>query len=181
MYERHTELLVGITYYNEDKSLFSRTLHNIMTNVRDIANQKKSKFWNKGGPAWEKIVVCILVDGIEPCDDGVLDVLATLGIYQHGIMKDKVNFRDSQAHIFELTTGMSITADQQLIQPGEEELESLPPVQMMLCIKQKNAKKINSHRKSFKSTHLSIIDNLVSRLALSRLRAHSKSGNSNLP
>lgn len=148
MYRRHTELLVGITYYNEDKSLFSRTLHNTMMNVRDIVNQKKSEFWNSGGPAWEKIVVCILMDGITPCDKNVLDVLATLGIYQDGIMKNCVNTKQVMAHIFEFTTQMSITADQQLIQPREEELESFPPVQMMLCIKQKNSKKINSHRKS---------------------------------
>ena len=27
-----------------------------MQNIRDIVNLKKSEFWNKGGPAWQKIV-----------------------------------------------------------------------------------------------------------------------------
>lgn len=56
MYNRHTELLIAITYYNEDKMLTARTLHGVMQNIRDIVNLKKSEFWNKGGPAWQKIV-----------------------------------------------------------------------------------------------------------------------------
>jgi chitin synthase len=49
MYNRHTELLIAVTYYNEDKTLTSRTLHGVMQNIRDIVNIKKSEFWNKGG------------------------------------------------------------------------------------------------------------------------------------
>ncbi|RSL68688.1 Chitin synthase 1 [Fusarium duplospermum] len=81
MYNRHTELLVTITYYNEDKILLSRTLHGVMQNIRDIYNLKKSKFWNMGGPAWEKIVICLVFDGIDKVDKSVLDVLATIGVY----------------------------------------------------------------------------------------------------
>ena len=46
MYSRHTELMVAITYYNEDKTLLARTLHGTMKNIRDICNLKKSKFWD---------------------------------------------------------------------------------------------------------------------------------------
>ena len=87
MYNRHTELLIAITYYNEDKVLTARTLHGVMQNIRDIVNLKKSEFWNKGGPAWQKIVVCLVFDGIDPCDKSTLDVLATIGVYQDGVMK----------------------------------------------------------------------------------------------
>lgn len=38
MYNRHTEMLIGITYYNEDKVLTARTLHGVMQNVRDIVS-----------------------------------------------------------------------------------------------------------------------------------------------
>jgi chitin synthase len=31
MYNRHTELLIAVTYYNEDKTLLARTLHGVMT------------------------------------------------------------------------------------------------------------------------------------------------------
>lgn len=83
-----------MTSYNEDKKLFSRTMHSVMENVRDIV-KSKSKFWNpkraqedgKGGAGWEKIVACVVCDGVDPCDKGMLDVLATLGVYQDNIMK----------------------------------------------------------------------------------------------
>lgn len=99
MYNRHTELLIAITYYNEDKVLTARTLHGVMQNIRDIVNVKRSEFWNKGGPAWQKIVVCLVFDGIDPCDKNTLDVLATIGIYQDGIMKRDVDGIDTVAHI----------------------------------------------------------------------------------
>ncbi|KAE8442277.1 hypothetical protein EG329_003537 [Mollisiaceae sp. DMI_Dod_QoI] len=145
MYNRHTELLIAITYYNEDKTLTARTLHGVMQNIRDIVNLKKSDFWNVGGPAWQKIVVCLVFDGIDPCDKEVLDVLATVGVYQDGVMKKDVDGKETVAHIFEYTTQLSVTANQQLIRPTDD-ANTLPPVQMMFCLKQKNSKKINSHR-----------------------------------
>jgi len=99
MYNRHTELLIAITYYNEDKVLTARTLHGVMQNIRDIVNIKKTEFWNKGGPAWQKIVVCLVFDGIDPCDKETLDVLATVGIYQDGVMKKSVDDKETVAHI----------------------------------------------------------------------------------
>ncbi|KIV96692.1 chitin synthase 3 [Exophiala mesophila] len=146
MYNRHTELLIAITYYNEDKVLTARTLHGVMQNIRDIVNLKKSEFWNKGGPAWQKIVVCLVFDGIDPCDKNTLDLLATVGVYQDGIMKKDVDGKDTVVHIFEYTTQLSVTPNQQLIRPTENDATSLPPVQMIFCLKQKNSKKINSHR-----------------------------------
>jgi hypothetical protein len=102
MYNRHTELLIAITYYNEDKVLTARTLHGVMQNIRDIVNLKKSEFWNKGGPAWQKIVCSLVFDGIDPCDKNTLDMLATVGIYQDGIMKRSVDGRETVAHIVSL-------------------------------------------------------------------------------
>ena len=146
MYNRHTELLIAVTYYNEDKQLTARTLHGVMQNIRDIVNLKKSDFWNVGGPAWQKIVVCLVFDGIDPCDKDTLDILATIGVYQDGVMKKDVDGKETVAHIFEYTTQLSVTANQQLIRPSDEGTNTLPPVQMMFCLKQKNTKKINSHR-----------------------------------
>ena len=108
MYNRHTELLIAITYYNEDKVLTARTLHGVMQNIRDIVNLKKSEFWNKGGPAWQKIVVCLVFDGIDPCDKGTLDLLATVGIYQDGIMKKDIDGRQTEAHIVSFSHQTSI-------------------------------------------------------------------------
>jgi chitin synthase len=146
MYNRHTELLIAITYYNEDKVLVGRTLHGVMQNIRDIVNLKKSTFWNKGGPAWQKIVVCLVFDGIDKADKNTLDVLATIGIYQDGVIKKDVDGKETVAHIFEYTSQLSVTPNQQLIRPTEDSPNNLPPVQFIFCLKQKNTKKINSHR-----------------------------------
>ena len=147
MYNRHTELLIAVTYYNEDKTLLARTLHGVMKNIRDIANLKRSRFWDKGGPAWQKIVVCLVFDGIDNVDKSVFDVLATIGIYQDGILKKDVNGKETVAHIFEYSSQISVTPEHQLIRPDAgKESENLPPVQFIFCLKQKNSKKINSHR-----------------------------------
>jgi hypothetical protein len=53
-------------------------------------------------------------------------------------------------HIFEVTSQVVITPEQQLITPDPNAATSgkgnFPPVQIMLGLKQKNCKKINSHR-----------------------------------
>ncbi|KAL8841917.1 MAG: hypothetical protein Q9170_000697 [Blastenia crenularia] len=127
--------------------MLSRTLHGVTQNIRDIVSLKGSDFWNKGGPAWQKIVVCIIFDGIDFCDRDALDVLATIGVYQDGVMKRSVDGRQTVAHIFECTTQLSVTDNQQLTRPLRDfEPTNLPPVQLLLCLKQHNSTKINSHR-----------------------------------
>ena len=41
----------------------------------------------------------LVFDGIDPCDKDVLDVLATVGIYQDGVMKRDVDGKETVAHI----------------------------------------------------------------------------------
>ncbi|XXG96420.1 hypothetical protein Hte_002702 [Hypoxylon texense] len=146
MFNRHTEHFVCVTYYNEDKVMLSRTIHSLFENIRDIYNLKKTTFWNKGGISWQKMVVCIVMDGIEACDDTALDVLATMGVYQDGIMRSSVDGVPVTAHLFECTTQLSVSGDQRLVRPTDDGPMTLPPVQLMLCIKTQNAGKINSYR-----------------------------------
>ena len=48
---------------------------------------------------------------------------------------------------FEYTTQLSVTPNQQLCRPHDDGgSTTFPPVQMLFCLKQKNSKKINSHR-----------------------------------
>lgn len=149
-YQRDTELLIAITYYNEDRSLLARTLHGVMLNIRDICKSKASKFWKRsaeeGRPGWQRIVVSLVFDGIDPCDKEVLDLLATVGVYQDGVMKRKVDGKETVAHIFEYTTQLSVNPTPELVQPHGNDPNNLVPVQMIFCLKQKNSKKINSHR-----------------------------------
>lgn len=108
-YQRETELLIAVTSYNEDKTLYARTLHGVMLNVRDICKTKKSKYWRAnaedGQPGWQKIVVALIVDGLDSMDKSVLDLLATVGVYQDGIMKKQVDGKMTEAHIFEASLG----------------------------------------------------------------------------
>ncbi|KAF8974317.1 glycosyltransferase family 2 protein [Flammula alnicola] len=150
IYNRETELLIAVTSYNEDKTLYARTLHGVMLNIRDICRTKQSKFWRRsaedGNPAWQKITVALIVDGLEPMDKSVLDILATVGVYQDGVMKKQIDEKDTVAHIFEYTTQLSIDATPQLILPQPDNPNNLVPVQIILVLKAKNQKKINSHR-----------------------------------
>ncbi|ORX38479.1 chitin synthase-domain-containing protein [Kockovaella imperatae] len=149
-YGRETELLIAVTSYNEDKHLYARTLHHVMLNIRDICNTKASKFWRRtaeeGMPGWKRIVVTLIADGLGPMDTSVLDVLATIGVYQDGVLKKAVNDKPTVAHIFEYTTQLSIDATPQLVQPHAGDPNNLVPVQIILVLKQENSKKINSHR-----------------------------------
>ncbi|KAI0677055.1 glycosyltransferase family 2 protein [Trametes maxima] len=150
MYNRQTELLIAVTSYNEDKTLYARTLHGVMLNIRDICKTKQSKYWRRsaeeGVPGWQKITVALIIDGLEAMDKTVLDILATVGVYQDGVMKKQVDGKDTVAHIFEYTTQLSVDASPQLVVPHAEDPNNLVPVQIILVIKAKNQKKINSHR-----------------------------------
>ncbi|OSX60115.1 glycosyltransferase family 2 protein [Postia placenta MAD-698-R-SB12] len=150
MYNRQTELLIAITSYNEDKTLYARTLHGVMLNIRDICKTKQSKYWRRtaeeGVPGWQKITVALIIDGLEPMDKTVLDILATVGVYQDGVMKKQVDGKDTVAHIFEYTTQLSVDPTPQLILPHGDDHANLVPVSIILVIKAKNQKKINSHR-----------------------------------
>ncbi|KAG6883388.1 hypothetical protein C0993_006453, partial [Termitomyces sp. T159_Od127] len=152
MYNRDTEILIAVTSYNEDKTLYARTLHGVMTNIRDICKTKQSRFWRKdteeGLPNWQKITVALIVDGLAPMDKSVLDILATVGAYQDGVMKKQVDGKDTVAHIFEYTTQLSVDHKPQLVLPQADDPNNmnLVPVQIILIIKAQNQKKINSHR-----------------------------------
>lgn len=75
-----------------------------------------------------------------------LDLLATVGVYQDGVMKRKVDGKETVAHLFEYTTQLSVDPTPALVQPHGDDPSNLVPVQMIFCLKQKNSKKINSHR-----------------------------------
>lgn len=149
-YNRPTELLIAVTSYNEDKVLYSRTMHALMLNIRDICKTKSSKFWRRtaeeGIPGWHRITVALICDGLDPMDKSVLDILATMGVYQDGVMKKEVDDKPTVCHMFEYTSQVSVDTTPQLILPHNDDPHNLVPVQFILCIKQKNQKKINSHR-----------------------------------
>lgn len=143
---RHTELFIAITMYNEDDFLFARTLIGVFKNIEYMCSRSNSKTWGKD--SWKKIVVCVISDGRAKINPRTRAVLAGLGVYQDGIAKQQVNGKDVTAHIYEYTTqvGLELKGERVSLKPRDG-----PPVQMIFCLKEKNQKKINSHRWFFQA------------------------------
>ncbi|CAK5281509.1 unnamed protein product [Mycena citricolor] len=154
---RRTELFIVVTMYNEDEVLFCRTMHAVMRNIAHLCTRKKSQTW--GPEAWKKVVVCIVADGRRKVHPRVLDCLTLLGVYQPGgPLVNSVDKKDVQAHLqvflcfsqslaadiprFEYTTSFSIDSNLKFRYPDK----GIVPTQIIFCMKEKNQKKINSHR-----------------------------------
>lgn len=140
---RETELFICVTMYNEDEIGFTRTMHAVMKNIAHFCSRSKSRTWGENG--WQKIVVCVISDGRGNIHPRTLDALAAMGVYQHGIAKNYVNQRAVQAHVYEYTTQVSLDSDLKF--KGAE--KGIVPCQMIFCLKEKNHKKLNSHRWCF--------------------------------
>ncbi|KAK4982657.1 Chitin synthase, class 2 [Elasticomyces elasticus] len=137
---RETELFICVTMYNENEIDFTRTMHGVMRNISHFCSREKSRTWGKDG--WQKIVVCIISDGRQKVHPRTLDALAAMGCYQDGIAKNLVNQREVTAHVYEYTTQVSLDSDLKF--KGAE--KGIVPCQLIFCLKEKNAKKLNSHR-----------------------------------
>ncbi|EDR11492.1 glycosyltransferase family 2 protein, partial [Laccaria bicolor S238N-H82] len=138
---RRTELFIVITMYNEDEVLFCRTMYGVMRNIAHLCTRKNSQTW--GPNAWEKVVVCIVADGRKKIHPRVLDCLTLLGVYQPGDhMKNMVNNKEVTAHLFEYTSSFALDSNLHFRYPDK----GIVPTQIIFCMKEKNQKKINSHR-----------------------------------
>ena len=58
----------------------------------------------EGMPGWQRIVVTLIINSLEPMVKSVLYILAMVGVYQDGVMKKQVDGKDTVAHIFEVST-----------------------------------------------------------------------------
>lgn len=143
---RHTELFIVVTMYNEDDFLFARTMIGVFKNIEHMCSRTSSKTWGK--EAWKKIVVCVVSDGRAKINPRTRAVLAGLGVYQDGIAKQQVNGKDVTAHIYEYTTQVGLDLKGKVVQLKPK---GATPVQMLFCLKEKNQKKINSHRWFFQA------------------------------
>ncbi|KAF1830048.1 chitin synthase 2 [Decorospora gaudefroyi] len=138
--QRETELFIAITMYNENEIDFTRTMHGVMQNISHFCSRMKSRTWGKDG--WQKIVVCIIADGRGKVHPRTLDAIAAMGCFQEGIAKNHVNQKEVTAHVYEYTTQVSLDADLKF--KGAE--KGIVPCQMIFCLKERNQKKLNSHR-----------------------------------
>ncbi|KAF5099708.1 hypothetical protein DV451_002846 [Geotrichum candidum] len=138
---RSTELLIAITVYNEDDILLGRTLAGVFKNIKHLIMRNNTNVW--GQEAWKKVVVCVIADGRSKMDDRAKGLMARLGVYQEGLAKNLVADRPVHAHIYEYTTMAGIKSVDKIVNFTSNKTV---PVQMIFCMKEKNQKKINSHR-----------------------------------
>ncbi|CAK7264655.1 Chitin synthase, class 2 [Sporothrix epigloea] len=151
---RETELFICVTMYNENAYDFTRTMHAVMKNIAHFCGRNKSRTWGELG--WQKIVVCVVSDGREKIHPRTLDALAAMGVYQHGIAKNFVNQKAVQAHVYEYTTQVSLDSDLKF--KGAE--KGIVPCQMIFCLKERNQRKLNSHRWFFNAFGRSLNPNV---------------------
>ncbi|KAH8550919.1 chitin synthase 1 [Umbelopsis sp. PMI_123] len=142
---RSTELFIVMTMYNEDEILFARTMHGVMKNISHLCTRDRSRTW--GAEGWKKVTVCIVSDGRSKVNPRTLSVLAAMGVYQDGVAKNVVNDKPVTAHLYEFTTQLSVDPDMKF--KGAD--KDIVPCQILFCLKEKNAKKINSHRWFFQA------------------------------
>lgn len=135
---RECQIVICVTMYNEDKFAFARTVDSIMRNIAQLCGRKRSPVW--GADGWKKVSVILISDGRSKVNQGALDYLAAIGLYQEDMAKASVNGDPVKTHIFELTTQVSINSDLEYVS------NEIVPVQMVFCLKEENKKKINSHR-----------------------------------
>ena len=114
----------------------------VMRNIAHLCTRKNSQTW--GQDAWKKVVVCIVADGRKKIHPRVLDCLTILGVYQPGgkYMQNLVNGKPVTAHVFEYTTSFGLDENMQFRFADK----GIVPTQILFCMKEKNQKKINSHR-----------------------------------
>lgn len=146
---RETEIMVVVTLYKEDDVQLARTLKGVFANIKYLQAQKTG-FWGDG-EAWKKIVVCIVSDGRDVINKRALALLTGLGVYQGLYATEEVKDKKVKAHIFEHTSLIGITKildEEKLVQlTGDKAV----PVQILFCLKEENAQKINSHRWCFQA------------------------------
>lgn len=143
---RQTELFVAVTIYNEDDVLLGRTLQGVFKNIKFLVSRSKSQTW--GREAWKKVVVCVIADGRDKIHPRALALMGAIGVYQDGFAKNMVNDRPVNAHIYEYTTRCNIKVEGDKVKLVSDKTV---PIQMIFCLKEKNQKKINSHRWFFQA------------------------------
>ncbi|KAG7194075.1 chitin synthase I [Scheffersomyces spartinae] len=143
---RQTEIMVVITMYNENDILLARTLKGIKKNMKHLESRTKSSTWGKD--SWKKVVVCIVSDGRSKINERAQALMAAFGVYQEGLAKSMVDDRNVQGHIYEYTTRVGINNIDETVKLTTT---NVVPIQMLFLLKEKNAKKINSHRWCFQA------------------------------
>ncbi|KAJ3287962.1 Chitin synthase, class 1 [Rhizoclosmatium sp. JEL0117] len=150
---RKTKIAVVCTMYAEDDILFTKTMSAVHDNIMYLCDgNSNGKGW--GPDSWKEVVVVIVSDGRSKVHPKTLDVLSVMGCYMDGLPRASVNDKPVTGHIFEFSTQVRVNSH--LVTrfadtPGKNNPGKMFPMQTIFLLKEKNAKKINSHRWFFKA------------------------------
>eukprot|EP00158_Paraphelidium_tribonemae_P007046 Partr_v1_DN28088_c0_g1_i2_m57371 putative monooxygenase len=118
------------------------------------AGLRGEQIWTENG--WQKIVLCIISDGRFKIHHRVKKMLEVMGVMQEGLimpeiadpMDEQGQIKNVTAHLFEYTCQSMVDTDHS-IRSGTK--NGIVPVQVLFCLKEKNAKKLNSHKWLFRA------------------------------
>jgi chitin synthase len=145
-FNREIKVALVITMYNEDDGLFVKTLLAVQKNIAYLCSNKCPYSWGPDG--WKQFVVVIVSDGVKKINPRVETILGIFGMWLgKDFLRTSVNDEEVTAHIFELTSQIAIDRELDI----RSSSEGIVPTQIIFVLKQKNAKKINSHKWFFNS------------------------------
>ncbi|KAJ3323495.1 Chitin synthase, class 1 [Boothiomyces sp. JEL0866] len=139
-YNREVKVALVVTMYNEDDDLFTKSMMAVAKNISYLCSKECPFSWGKDG--WKNFVVVIVSDGRQKINPRVLTVLSTLGVYIKGLPRASVDGKPVTAHIFESTTQVAVDRQFNI----RTRRDGVVPTQIIFVLKEKNAKKINSHK-----------------------------------
>ncbi|KAJ3220048.1 Chitin synthase, class 1 [Clydaea vesicula] len=137
-YHRKTKIALVVTMYNENDDLFCKSISAVFKNVAYLCAR-----W--GNDAWKNFVLVIVSDGREKCNERVKTVLGCMGVYADVALPER-NGKKVAAHLFEYSAQIHYDANLEQVDCQK----GFFPVQTIFLLKEKNAKKINSHRWFFR-------------------------------
>lgn len=141
-YERQIRCSLVITMYNEDENLFIKTILSVQRNIAYLCHESR---WGKEG--WRNFVIVVVSDGRKKVNPRVLKVLKLLGCFVDGIMRTSVDGALVSAHIFEFTSQVAVNERFEVIgKQGNGRMKAVFPTQIVFVLKERNQKKINSHK-----------------------------------
>lgn len=145
-FNRRIKVALVITMYNEDDMLFVKSLLAVQKNIAYLCSHHCPYSWGKDG--WKEFVVVIVSDGATKINARVKSILGLYGMWiSDQFTRTSVNDAPVTAHLFELTTQIAVDRDFEIRNASD----GIVPTQLIFILKQKNAKKINSHKWFFEA------------------------------
>jgi len=126
-YGREIKIMIIATMYNESADFLWTSLNGIHDNIKNLCTKDRD--------FWQRIIVCVVSDGRAKANKGTLQRLTELGLYSDTLIEENY-VEDVTMHLFEAT-----------YQKHDADRKSgpYPPMQIMFCLKEHNAGKLNSH------------------------------------